>query len=106
MRVELPVLVAVAAEPAAAVVMPFVGEAHGNAVVTERPDLLDQAIVELALPFARQELLDLLAPLQKLRAVPPARRLRFPLDGGSEGIVLSPHRFVRSICSFMANAKN
>src|SRR5438128_1988710 len=40
--VEFPVLVAVAAEPIATVVMPFVGEAHGDAVVTEGPEFLDQ----------------------------------------------------------------
>jgi hypothetical protein len=37
--VELPVLVAVAAEPIAAVVVPFVGEAYGNAILAEKPRL-------------------------------------------------------------------
>src|SRR3984893_1108890 len=69
--VELPVLVAVAAEPVAAVVVPFIGKSDGNAIVAEGPDFLDQAIVELAPPFARQECLDRLATLQKLRPVPP-----------------------------------
>ena len=31
--VELPILVAVAAEPVAAVIVPFVGEAHGDTVL-------------------------------------------------------------------------
>ena len=70
--VEFPVLVAVAAEPVAAVVVPLIGEAHGDAVVAERPDFLDQAVVELAVPFARQERLDGLATLEELGAVPPA----------------------------------
>ena len=35
--VEFPVLVAVAAEPVAAVVVPFIGEAHGDAIVRETP---------------------------------------------------------------------
>ena len=70
--VEFPVLVAVAAEPVAAVVVPFIGEAHGDAVVAERPDFLDQAVVELAAPFARQECFDRLAALEELRAVAPA----------------------------------
>src|SRR6202022_3412772 len=48
---ELPVLVAVAAEPAAAVVVPFIGEAHGNPVVPKRPYLLDEPVIELAVPF-------------------------------------------------------
>ena len=70
--VELPVFVAVAAVPIVAVIVPFVGEAHGDAVFAERPELLDQAIVELAVPLALQEGLDLLAPVEKLGAVAPA----------------------------------
>ena len=34
MFVEFPVLVAVAAEPVAAVVMPFIGKAYGDAVLS------------------------------------------------------------------------
>src|SRR5262245_9170125 len=71
-RVELPVLVAVAAEPVAAVVMPFVSEAHGEAVVVERPELLDQTIVELLVPLARQERFNGLAALEHLGSVAPS----------------------------------
>ncbi len=53
--VELPVLVAIGAEPAAAVVAIFIGEADGDAVAGMGPDFLDQPVVELARPFARQE---------------------------------------------------
>src|SRR4029077_16956982 len=70
--VEFPVLVAVAAEPGAAVVVPFIGEAHGDAVLAEGPDFLDQAVVELALPFARQERFDLRAAVQEFGAVASA----------------------------------
>src|SRR5262245_65886240 len=42
--VELPVLVAVAAEPVIAVVVPLVGEAHCDAVVAKGPELLDQPV--------------------------------------------------------------
>ena len=52
--VKFPVLVAVAAEPVAAVVVPFVSKPHSDAIVPERPDLLDKTIVQLALPFSRQ----------------------------------------------------
>src|SRR5512144_373448 len=62
--VELPVLVAVAAEPVAAVVVPLVGEAHGDAVVAERPQLLDQPVIELAAPLAGEERLDRRAALE------------------------------------------
>ena len=61
LRVELPVLVAVGAEPVAVVVVLLVGEAHGDAVVSARPQLLDQAVVELLRPFAPQERPHLLA---------------------------------------------
>src|SRR5262245_60636747 len=70
--VELPVLVAIAAEPVAAVVVPLISEAHGNAILAEGPDLLDQPIVELALPLAHQERLDGLAALKHLGAIAPA----------------------------------
>ena len=70
--VELPVLVAIAAKPAAAVVMPFVGEAHGDAVARERPHLLDEAVVELAPPFAGQERDDRLAAGEDFGAIAPA----------------------------------
>ena len=69
--IELPVLIAIAAKPVAAVVVPFIGEAHGDAVVVKGPNLLDQAIVEFALPFAGQEGLDGRATLQELGAIPP-----------------------------------
>src|SRR5262245_23487656 len=66
--VEFPVLVAVAAKPVSAVVMPFVGKAHGDAVVVEGPNFLDQTVVQLALPLACQELHDGLAANEELRA--------------------------------------
>lgn len=46
--VEFSVLVAVRAEPAARIVMPFVGETDGNPVVTERPQFLDETAVQFA----------------------------------------------------------
>src|SRR5690348_7008202 len=73
---ELPVLVAVAAEPLAGVVVPLVGEAHGDALLRERPQLLDQPVIELARPLALQELADLLAADRELRPVAPLRVLR------------------------------
>src|SRR3974390_2961136 len=63
--IELPVLVAVAAKPASAIVMPFVGETHCNAVLAEGPDFLDQAVVQLSVPLARQERFDGGAALKK-----------------------------------------
>src|SRR5437016_4181816 len=45
--VEFPLLVAVGAMPLATLVAPFVLKAHGDAVVVEGPEVLDQAVVEL-----------------------------------------------------------
>src|ERR1044072_681263 len=70
--VEFPVLVAITSKPAAAVVVPFIGEAHRDAVAVKGPDLLDQPIVEFAIPFADEEGFDRLAALKKLGAVAPA----------------------------------
>jgi hypothetical protein len=65
-------LVAVAAKPVAAVVVPFIGEAHADAVLPKGPDLLDQSVVGLALSFAGEEGSDRVAALQEFGAVAPA----------------------------------
>ena len=70
--IELPVLVAVGAEPLPAVVVPFIGKAHRDTISGKGPELLDQAIVQLPVPFARQESLDGCAALQKLGTIAPA----------------------------------
>src|SRR5262245_40041019 len=78
--VELPVLVAVAAKPVAGIVVPFICKAYGDTVVAERPHFLNQPIVELAIPFAREKRLDPLAALNELGAVAPDA-----VDGIAEG---------------------
>ncbi len=57
--VEFPILVAERAVPVAGDVVRLVGEADGDAVVRKRPELLNEPIVEFALPLARQECDDL-----------------------------------------------
>src|SRR3954471_24568559 len=59
--VELPLLVAVAAPPLAGGVAALVLEAHGDPVGGERPQVLAQRVVRLAVPLAGQELHDRLA---------------------------------------------
>ena len=61
-RIELPVFVAVRAEPVPRIVVPLVREAHRDAVVVKRPQLLDEPVIELLAPLADQELLDLRPP--------------------------------------------
>src|SRR5260221_12336261 len=70
--VELPLLVAVGAMPLPGTVVPFVLETHGNAVLIEPPEVLDQAIVVLLRPLAGQERDNRVTAFEKLGAVPPA----------------------------------
>src|SRR6516165_3372961 len=70
-RVELPVLVAIAAKPVAGIVVPFICKAHSDPVVAECPHLLNQPIVQLAIPFAREKRLNLLATMNEFRTVAP-----------------------------------
>src|SRR5215203_7326160 len=53
--VELPLLVAVGAVPLPGIVVPFILEAYGDAVLIERPEILDQAIIVLFRPLSREE---------------------------------------------------
>src|SRR5262249_14396113 len=69
---KLPVLIPVGAEPMPCVIMPFVREAHGDAMSAERPQLLDQAVLELSRPLAGQEGDDLRPAVDEFRAVSPA----------------------------------
>jgi hypothetical protein len=70
--VVVPVLVPIGTKPVAAVIVPFVGEAHGNAVVGERPKLFDEAVFEFAYPLSLQERNDRLATHKKLASIAPA----------------------------------
>src|SRR5262249_20173181 len=77
---ELPVLIAIAAKPVAGIVMPFICKAHGDPVVAECPHFLNQPVIELAIPFAREKRFDLLAAVNELGAVAPDA-----VDGIGEG---------------------
>src|SRR5262249_54390779 len=68
---NLPVLVAIAAKPVAGIVVPFICKAHSDPVVAECPHLLNQPIVQLAIPFAREKRLNLLATMNEFRTVAP-----------------------------------
>src|ERR1700678_1592592 len=70
--VEFPVFIAETAKPLAAVVVPLVGEAYGDAILRVCPELLDKAIVEFTRPLAGQEPLNGIAALQYRRPVTPA----------------------------------
>src|SRR3984957_9531668 len=96
---ELPVLIAVAAEPASRIVAPFIGEANRDAVLMKGPEFLDQPIVELAVPFAGEKRLDRRAALKELSPVSPPAVFRIGERdaGGIAGVpgVLRPARLLR-----------
>jgi hypothetical protein len=71
--VERPILVAVRPKPSAACVMPFIGEADGDARIGKGPDLFDQPVVLLLRPFAGKKFNNRRLALKKFAAV--AQRL-------------------------------
>jgi hypothetical protein len=102
--VEFPILIAVAAEPIAAVVVPLIGEAHGDAVLTEGPNFLDQAVVELSAPLAPQECFDGLTALEELRSVPPTAVFGVGKRNAS-GIARVPSSAMRAFCAAVSAVK-
>src|SRR6266436_6672747 len=73
MVTKLPILIAVRAKPIPGVIVPFVGETHGNAIPGVSPELFDQPVVQLFRPLARQKLDDFLSSIWKLGAISPTR---------------------------------
>src|SRR6202022_1621160 len=71
--IELPILIAIRAEPIPGVIVPFIGKPHGDTVPLERPKLFDQPIVQLFRPFASEKRDDFLPSVYEFRAVSPAR---------------------------------
>src|SRR5262245_39706184 len=71
--VKLPVLVAMRAEPVSGVIVPFVGEPHGDTVAVVSPKLFNQPVVEFFRPLAFQKLNDLSPSGRELGTVSPAR---------------------------------
>src|SRR6266849_5856150 len=69
--VELPVFVPVRSEPVTTVVVPLVREANRDAIAAHRPELLDQAVVQLSVPFTPQELHDRLTTGDEFGAIAP-----------------------------------
>src|ERR1700729_3843759 len=53
--VELPLLIAIGAIPLAVRIVPLILKAHRDAIVVERPETLNQAIVMFFRPFAREK---------------------------------------------------
>src|SRR5262249_11461246 len=83
--IELPVLVAIGPKPVPGVVMPFVGESDSDSVALKRPELLDQSVVQLSVPFTSQKRDDLLPSDDELRPVTPTA-LRTVSQGDPLGV--------------------
>lgn len=71
--VELPVFVAIGAEPISGRVAPLVGKPDRDAVARERPELFDQTIIEFLRPLTFEEPDDFVSAGHELGAIPPAR---------------------------------
>jgi len=69
--IEFPVFVTVGTKPVSVDIAPFEGEAYRDTVVGERPQFLDQAVVQFRGPFAFEKGADGLAPIEELKAVAP-----------------------------------
>src|SRR4051812_21110740 len=70
--VELPVLIPIAAPPLPRRIVTLIRKPHGNPRAVEHPQLLDQPVLQLTLPLPCQECNNRLAPIHKLRPVPPS----------------------------------
>ena len=57
--------------PLTRVIAPLVLETHGNTVREERPHLLDEAVIQLLVPLAPEELPGSIAAAEDLRPIPP-----------------------------------
>src|SRR5712691_8833269 len=71
--IELPILIAIGAIPVTRIVVPFASEPHRNAVPGERPQFLDEPVIQLLDPLVRKKSGDFISPIDELRAIPPAR---------------------------------
>src|SRR5208337_980981 len=85
----LPILIAVTAPPLPVGVVRFVDEAHPDAVLGDRPQLLDQSIIEFSCPFAGEKRGDRLTAREEFVAVSPAAVVRVGV-GNSPGIARVP----------------
>ena len=64
--IELPVLIAIRAVPVTRVVVPLVSKAHRDAVSGERPQFLDEPVVQLFRPLPREEGDDFVSSVNEL----------------------------------------
>ena len=69
--VKLPIFIAVGAIPLPGIVMPFILETHGDAIVAKGPKLLLQPIIQFLVPLAAQEFDDLGSTIEEFGTIAP-----------------------------------
>src|SRR5882724_8184330 len=70
--IKFPVLIPIRAIPVTRVIVPLVSEADSDPIPGERPEFLDESVVQLHGPLAGEERNNLVSPVDELRAVPPS----------------------------------
>ncbi len=70
--VKFPIFVAVRTEPGTGLIVPFVGEADGDAIAGEGPEFFDEAVFALAGPLLGEEGDDLVVAGEEGGAIAPA----------------------------------
>src|SRR5690348_2909942 len=68
---ELPILVPIGTKPIAGIVMPLVGESHGDPILAKGPHFLDQPIVQLPGPLSFEKCHDRRPAREELGAISP-----------------------------------
>src|SRR5229473_2190750 len=77
-NVKLPVFVSIRTKPLSRIIMELISKSNRDSIAIERPQFLDEPVVQFALPFAHQEPHNLLATVNEFGPVPPhtVRRIR------------------------------
>jgi hypothetical protein len=70
---KFPILIAKRPPPLSRRIARFICKPHRNSIPLERPQFLDQPVLQFLGPLPRQESDDLLPPIDKFRPVPPPR---------------------------------
>ena len=60
--VEQPIFVAMATPPLTGSIAALVDETNSDAIAAKRPELFNEAVIELSFPLGREETFDCLAP--------------------------------------------
>ena len=69
--IEVPVFIPISSVPLVGIVTILICETYRDAIFAERPQLFDEPVVKLTIPFASEKLDNLLPADRKLRAIAP-----------------------------------